>query len=235
MCNSILVLDTDEHFATAITRRMTAHGIEVHRRTNPRDATELTTESGVDAALVSLSLFGEAAFETLRLVRNSCPRCAVFACSEGASGVEAVLCLQAGADDYYSKSDDLTLLEAKVLRALRRQSEFSTTPQADAAPRASGVHRLPPMCRPIIEESLLTRFEERLLNALCCTPGQSVKASTLVAEIWKRVEVDPKLLYEHVSRLRAKLEPIGWTIVNTRGEGYRVQRRRQDCVIRRRA
>ncbi|HEX4335164.1 MAG TPA: response regulator transcription factor [Polyangiaceae bacterium] len=169
---------------------------------------------GLGAVIVEQALPDMAGVELCRRLRAGECFSPILVLAEADVPVDAVLAYEAGADDYFAKSLDAVVVEAKLQRALQRAAE-QVAHDAETSRRTAA---LPSG----VEVRELTRFEERLLLALWATPGNVVSTESIATELWGRQGGEARGLYEHVSTLRAKLRPAGWTVTNVRGKGYRL-------------
>jgi DNA-binding response OmpR family regulator len=212
----LLVIDDDELFVSSLVKRFCplVVNLEVVSARPPA----FSSETIADVVIFNTHL---AATEIVNLVRDirKCDASAILiARATFPRGVEAVLLFEAGVDDYVAASDDLTLIEARILRAITRRRECESS---GLEPRTTGVHELDPDAN-LPEELALTRLEERLWRTLRRARGELVTIRSLAEVVWKRSDVDPKLVYEHISKLRARLADRGWVIENCRSVGYRL-------------
>jgi two-component system OmpR family response regulator len=69
----------------------------------------------------------------------------------------------------------------------------------------------------------LTRIEEHLLSRLIFAAGTPVAREDLVEEAWGWRATAHGPLHQSISRLRRKLEELGWSIRNVRGVGYQLE------------
>jgi DNA-binding response OmpR family regulator len=160
---------------------------------------------------------------TLRTRRNVVPIIMLTALD---SEADAVLGLEAGADDYVTKPFGLAELRSRIRAVLRR-----------AAPRAVGgdvvtvgpiaIDRAQREVRMNGEPVHVTFSEFELLNALMADPGRLRNRQELLRAIWgDSAYRDPRAIDVHVRHLREKLEPEPdhpRYILTVRGAGYRLQ------------
>lgn len=85
------------------------------------------------------------------------------------------------------------------------------------------VSSAPSELRALIAELPLTGQEVRLAEALIASWPRLVSNDVLVAAMWDHRTDEPKTpeacMYSHVSKLRTKLVPHGWTIASSRFRG----------------
>lgn len=223
MTQRVLLIGVDQEFFSILASRLQLLQLEIRRALQGLDAVALLERSCTDTILMDADTPDAGSTElckTLRVRHLSCP---ILVCAQRSLALDAVLYYEAGADDYFEKSVDWVVIEAKIRRALRRcdscrcRDRWTVTDDFTqlGSDKSDGVPR--------IDYGGLTRTEERLLGVLVASRGRVVSKSMLVSQVWGRPQCEAKSLYEHVSTLRAKLLPTGWAIVNVRGNGYRLQ------------
>ena len=142
------------------------------------------------------------------------------------SEADAVLGLEAGADDYVTKPFGLAELRSRIRAVLRR-----------AGTRAMGDEVL--VVGPIVLDRAqrevtidgapvrLTFSEFELLDALMADPGRLLNRQELLRAIWgDSAYRDPRAIDVHIRHLREKLEPEPEKpryILTVRGAGYRLR------------
>ena len=193
------------------------------------DISELMTSSNLfsaDVIIVAIEVIGVDPYSPLRQLRNRDRQVPLLACLDNLSPLAAVVAYEAGADGCFSKNEDPVLMEARIRSAVRRSLRCRQC--ASGANATCSLNFKPPIGHKAatlpIEADSLTRFEEHLLNVLMREIGKTVPRKVIIRELWKDSNVATKRLYEHVSTLRGKLVPLGWTVANDRNEGYRLER-----------
>ena len=159
---------------------------------------------------------------TLRERRNVVPIIMLTALD---SEADAVLGLEAGADDYVTKPFGPAELRSRIRAVLRR-----------AGPRALGdeVLRVGPLVldrssREVTADGQpveLTFSEYELLQAMMSRPGALFNRQELLRAIWgDSAYRDPRGIDVHIRHLREKLEPVPERpelLLTVRGVGYRL-------------
>lgn len=232
MWGRVLIAETSETVAEAIAARLAKTGVEVRTCRCAPEALRVLSEWQFDVAVLDAHLPENGAAEVCRRIRTTTDACGLLVWASTENEVDAVVCYDAGADEYFSKALSAVVVEAKVRRAIRRVR----TQRQPEKTRESGIRDLRARVRvevPGVELRNLTRLEERLLNILAAARGETVQSDAIVAELWGNA-VELRALYEHVSTLRAKLLPHGWTIVNIRGCGYQLAQLDAPMVFARR-
>ncbi len=222
----ILVVDDDSDLRELLSRSFTREGHRVVTVADGRGAVDRASTGHFDIVLLDVGLgAGPDGYEvcrTLRARRNVVPIVMLTALD---SEADAVLGLEAGADDYVTKPFGPAELRSRIRAVLRR-----------AGPRALGEDVL--AAGPIVldrsrrrvtvqgADADLTFSEFELLQALMAEPGRVFSREDLLRAIWDEGAYrDPRGVDVHVRHLRQKLEaePERPQMIQTvRGAGYRL-------------
>jgi len=176
----------------------------------------------VDLVLLDLGLPDIDGLEVCRRIRARLPELPVLMLTARAEEVDAVVGLDAGADDYVTKPFRLAELMARIRAALRRAPAATVTAVQDvridhAARRA---------WRGDTELDLSAK-EFDLLALLAGAAGQAVTRDRIMREVWDEHWYGPtKTLDMHISWLRKKLgdDPSAPRLITTlRGVGFRFE------------
>jgi DNA-binding response OmpR family regulator len=222
----ILLVDDDSELREQIRRLFEREGHRVMAVADARSAVDRATTGTFDIVLLDVALGagpdGYDVCRTLRGRRNVVPIIMLTALD---SEAEAVLGLEAGADDYVTKPFGPAELRSRIRAVLRR-----------AGPRALGEQVL--QVGPIVLDRSrravtvrgqpveLTFSEFELLQALMSRPGELFDRHALLGAIWgDSAYRDPRGIDVHIRHLREKLEadPARPALILTvRGIGYRL-------------
>ena len=225
---SILVVDDESDLREMLTRSFSREGHHVTAVGDGRTAIERATSEQFDIVLLDVALGpgpdGYEVCRTLRGRRNVVPIIMLTALD---SEADAVLGLEAGADDYVTKPFGLAELRSRIRAVLRR-----------AGPRGGAIGTEVLTMGPISldrsrrevsiggEPVRLTFSEFELLDALMRDPGRLLNRQELLRAIWgDSAYRDPRAIDVHIRHLREKLEPEPEKpqyILTVRGAGYRL-------------
>ena len=223
----ILVVDDESELREQLRRLFEREGHRVTAVAGGRDAIDRATTGRFDIVLLDVALGpgpdGYEVCRTLRERRNVVPIIMLTALD---SEADAVLGLEAGADDYVTKPFGPAELRSRIRAVLRRAGTRALGDevlvvgplQLDRAARAVTVGGRP---------AELTFSEFELLQALMERPGQLFNREALLRAIWgDSAYRDPRGIDVHVRHLREKLEQRPdqpQLLITVRGVGYRLQ------------
>jgi DNA-binding response OmpR family regulator len=176
----------------------------------------------VDLVLLDLGLPDVDGLEVCRQLRRRLPDLPVLMLTARAEEVDAVVGLDAGADDYVTKPFRLAELMARIRAALRRAPSPAVTSVQDV--------RIDHSARRAWRgdsELELSAKEFDLLALLAGDAGRAVTRDRIMREVWDEHWYGPtKTLDMHISWLRKKLgdDPAAPRLITTlRGVGFRFE------------
>jgi DNA-binding response OmpR family regulator len=222
----ILLVDDESELRELVSRSFARDGHRVTAVSDGRSAIDYASTGKFDVILLDVALGpgpdGYEVCKTLRSRHNVVPIIMLTALD---SEVDAVLGLEAGADDYVVKPFRPGELRSRIRAVLRR-----------AGPRALGeeVLAVGPVAldrsrREVTvrgEPVALTFSEFELLQALMAEPGRLYNRHELMTAIFGESSYrDPRGIDVHVHHLREKLEEEPerpQLIITVRGVGYRL-------------
>lgn len=220
---SVLLAEDDSAISEPLARALRREGYDV---TTVGDGLEAYREGQADPDLVILdiglpSMDGLEVCWRLRAEGRTAP---ILMLTARADEVDAVVGLDAGADDYVTKPFRLAEFMARVRAALRRSSGKPTGQDADGV-------RIDALARRAFlgdQELQLTVKEFDLLRVLIREQGKVVSREQLMREVWDTQWFgSTKTLDMHVSVLRKKLGDDVTRprfITTVRGVGFRFER-----------
>jgi DNA-binding response OmpR family regulator len=222
----ILVADDESELREQIKRLFEREGHRVTGVPDGRSAVDRASTDRFDVVLLDVSLGagpdGYDVCRTLRQRRNVVPIIMLTALD---SEADAVLGLEAGADDYVTKPFGPAELRSRIRAVLRRAGPRAL---GDAVLRVGSVvlDRSQRAVRVDDRPVELTFSEFELLQALMSRPGELLNRQELLRAIWgESAYRDPRGIDVHVRHLREKLEPEPShpeLILTVRGVGYRL-------------
>ncbi len=222
----ILVVDDESDLRQLLTQSFARDGHHVMAVSDGRAAIDRASTDRYDIVLLDVSLGpGPDGYEVCRALRERHNVVPIIMLTARETEADAVLGLEAGADDYVTKPFGLAELRSRIRAVLRR-----------AGPRALGDEVL--SVGPVVldrarrevrvrgEEVSLTFSEFELLQALMSQPDRLLDRHELLQAIWgDSAYRDPRGIDVHIRHLREKLEEHPdqpRLILTVRGAGYRL-------------
>jgi DNA-binding response OmpR family regulator len=224
---TILVVEDEADLRDMLVRSFSREGHRVSGVSDGVSAIERASTEHFDILLLDVALgAGPDGYEVCRTLRGRRNMVPIIMLTALDSEADAVLGLEAGADDYVTKPFGLAELRSRIRAVLRR-----------AGTRTMGDERL--VVGPIVLDRAqrevtfegrpvrLTFSEFELLDALMTDPGRLLNRQELLRAIWgDSAYRDPRAIDVHIRHLREKLEPEPDKpryILTVRGAGYRLR------------
>lgn len=224
----ILVCDDESELREALRQSFQREGHRVLAVADGRSAIDHASTQSFDVLLLDVALGAGSpdGYEVCRELRNRRNGVPIIMLTALDSEADAVLGLEAGADDYVIKPFRPAELRSRIRAVLRRAGGGS---DIENVARTIGAVTLDPGLRTVMrdgEEVGLTFSEFELLHALMADARRVHSRQDLLRAIWgDSAYRDPRAIDVHVRHLREKLEPAPEEprlIVTVRGAGYRI-------------
>lgn len=224
----LLLVEDDSAIAEPLSRALDREGYSVVRASRGIDAlTIAASEDHIDFVILDLGLPDIDGLEVCRRLRKGGLEAPVLILTARADEVDAVVGLDAGADDYVTKPFRLGELQARI-RALLRRTQVAEDTSSNVYD-INGVS-LDPSARRVYadgEELSLSAKEFDLLAVLMREAGSVVTRDDLMREVWgAEWWGSTKTLDMHISWLRRKLGDDATSpkrITTIRGVGFRFE------------
>jgi DNA-binding response OmpR family regulator len=224
---AMLVVEDDSAVRHMLVDSFTREGHRVMAVADGAAAIDYATTDRFDIVLLDVALGrGPDGYEVCRTLRGRRNVVPVIMLTALDSEADAVLGLEAGADDYVTKPFGLAELRSRIRAVLRRAGGHSYDADVFSAGRVS----LDRSRREVTVDSQsvdLTFSEFELLSTLIANPGRLFDRLELLRAIWgDSAYRDPRGIDVHVRHLREKLEETPerpTLIVTVRGAGYRLE------------
>jgi DNA-binding response OmpR family regulator len=176
--------------------------------------------------LLDINLPSFDGFYWCRKIR-SVSNCPIIFISARDSGMDQVLAIENGGDDYITKPFNFDVVQAKIKGIMRRiYGEYAISKQADILEINRLTLHLTTMEISLnTEKVLLTKNEFILLKAFMDHLNQVLSRTYLLEMLWDDEHfVDDNTLSVNITRVRKKLEDIGvnQSIQTVRGAGYKM-------------
>lgn len=224
----LLLVEDDSAIAEPLSRALDREGYSVVRASRGIDAlTIAASEDHIDFVILDLGLPDIDGLEVCRRLRKGGLEAPVLILTARADEVDAVVGLDAGADDYVTKPFRLGELQARI-RALLRRTQVAEDTSSNVYD-INGVSLDPSARRVHVdgEELSLSAKEFDLLAVLMREAGSVVTRDDLMREVWgAEWWGSTKTLDMHISWLRRKLGDDATSpkrITTIRGVGFRFE------------
>ncbi len=220
MAPPVLVVEDDPAIGPGLVQALIAAGHDAVLATTGAEAMQTLEAEPPGVVLVDLGLPDMEGTALCRQLRRRLPDAGIVVVTARTEEMDAVLALDAGADDYVVKPFRLAELMARVRAHLRRVSVVSGTIElgelvVDPAARRAWVQGV---------ELVLRAKEFDVLTLLCLEVERVVTRDRLMAEVWDEQWFgSTKTLDMTISSLRRKLGPAGRRITTLRAVGYRLE------------
>jgi DNA-binding response OmpR family regulator len=217
----ILVVEDDATIGRALAATLGSEGHDVKWVETATGALQDAVEHTPALVLLDLGLPDRDGIEVCRELRELAPRCRIVILTARADEVDAVVGLDAGADDYVTKPFRLGELLARVRAHLRRNDELG---EFDLIELGDVV--LDPQARRVLvsEKQVDLRPKEfDLLQLLMREAGRAVTRERIMEQVWDEHWFgSTKTLDMHILALRRKLDHASVRITTLRHVGYRL-------------
>ncbi|RYG12167.1 MAG: response regulator transcription factor [Caulobacteraceae bacterium] len=221
----MLIIDDDDDLREALAEQLAVH--EEFRTVQAPTASEgvrLGREIRADLILLDVDLPDMDGREACRLLRKAGVSTPVIMLTAQSSDADAILGLDAGANDYVTKPFRFAVLLARVRAHLRSHE------QSEDAVFSIGPYEFRPASKLLLDDKgkkiRLTEKETNILKYLYRAGPKPVSREELLTEVWGyNAGVTTHTLETHIYRLRQKIEPEPGQarLLLTDAGGYRLQ------------
>ncbi|MEQ9490031.1 MAG: response regulator transcription factor [Alphaproteobacteria bacterium] len=221
----ILLVDDDNELRTSLAEQLRLHEeFETTEAGTAKAGLETAQTEHFDAILLDVGLPDMDGREACRLLRRAGVKCPIIMLTAHDTDSDAILGLDAGANDYVTKPFRLNVMLAR-LRAQLRQHE-----QSEDAVFTIGPYSFKPAAKLMLDEEKnakvrLTEKETAILKYLYRAGDKVIARDQLLGEVWGyNAGVTTHTLETHVYRLRQKIErdPSNAEILVTEPGGYKL-------------
>jgi DNA-binding response OmpR family regulator len=222
----ILLVDDDRDLSDALVDQLSLYDeFELTHAASATAGIQAAREGHVDMIIMDVGLPDMDGREAVKLLRKSGVRAPIIMLTGQDTDSDAILGLEAGANDYVTKPFRFAVLLARI-RAHLRQHE-----QSEDATFAIGGYTFRPAAKMLLDSTggkvRLTEKETAILKYLYRAGDRIVTRDVLLSEVWGyNSGVTTHTLETHIYRLRQKIErdPSNAELLVTESGGYKLTR-----------
>lgn len=223
---TILIVEDDERIADKLRSAISKYDFNVRITEDFSRVMDIFADTKPDLVLLDVNLPKFDGFYWCRQIRTQ-SHCPIIFISARDSGMDQIMALENGADDYITKPFDMELVLAKIRSHLRRAvGAYASGQEDEHTIESAGLIIYPE--RFVVtyggESSELTQKEAALLAMLMEKEGRVVSRERLLDLMWEDQHfIDDNTLNVYITRVRRKLRELGAgdLIETVRGAGYR--------------
>ncbi|WP_127592623.1 response regulator transcription factor [Paenibacillus lautus] len=223
---TILIVEDDERIADKLRSAISKYDFNVRITEDFSRVMDIFTDTKPDLVLLDVNLPKFDGFYWCRQIRTQ-SHCPIIFISARDSGMDQIMALENGADDYITKPFDMELVLAKIRSHLRRAvGAYASGQEDEQTVESAGLIIYPE--RFVVtygdESAELTQKETALLTMLMEKDGRVVSRERLLDLMWEDQHfIDDNTLNVYITRVRRKLRELGAgdLIETVRGAGYR--------------
>ncbi|MBQ9383267.1 MAG: response regulator transcription factor [Ruminiclostridium sp.] len=216
--NKIMIVEDDAVLCSELAKLLENSGYGTSSVTDFNNALNEMISANADLVLLDINLPGANGEQLLQEFRRHSGTPVIMLTSRS-SGLDEVISLSYGADDYITKPYDPAILLLRISAVLKRSGKTTTAQNYHGAEvnTAKGSIKLGD------NEQILTKNEMIIFRLLLDRQGEIVTRDMLMTALWDNEEfVNDNALSVNISRLRGKLAELGFeNAVETRKkQGY---------------
>ncbi|MGW8824600.1 response regulator transcription factor [Paenibacillus lautus] len=223
---TILIVEDDERIADKLRSAISKYDFNVRIIEDFNRVMDIFAETKPDLVLLDVNLPKYDGFYWCRQIRTQ-SHCPIIFISARDSGMDQIMALENGADDYITKPFDMELALAKVRSHLRRAvGAYASGQEEEPIVESAGLLLYPERLLVTYGDrsAELTQKEAALLTMLMEKDGRVVSRERLLDLMWEDQHfIDDNTLNVYITRVRRKLRELGAgdLIETVRGAGYR--------------
>lgn len=223
---TILIVEDDERIADKLRSAISKYDFNARITEDFSRVMDIFAETKPDLVLLDVNLPKFDGFYWCRQIRTQ-SHCPIIFISARDSGMDQIMALENGADDYITKPFDMELVLAKIRSHLRRAvGAYASGQEDEHTVESAGLIIYPE--RFVVtygdQSAELTQKEAALLTMLMEKEGRVVSRERLLDLMWEDQHfIDDNTLNVYITRVRRKLRELGAgdLIETVRGAGYR--------------
>ncbi len=226
MPGSILLIDDDKLMRRSLAFNLQQAGYTAATAADAETGIEMIRQHRPDLVILDIGLPGMDGLESLKIIRDQMG-VPVILLTARRRGVDEILGLELGADDYITKPFEFDILQAHVKAVIRRTAGSKDMAEPEGA-ITQGILSIDPAAHQVLLSGELVNLSPRefdLLYLLVLNAGKVLSTDDILNRVWgAEFEGQPQVVYVHIRWLREKLGdsrnavPMIQTV---RGVGYK--------------
>ncbi len=221
--SKILIVDDDYSIARLVSDALEDEGFETVVKTSGREAYEFIMDNRDDISLITLDIMMPeiSGIDICQFIRSKvvCP--IIFVSAKGTTA-DAMVGLDAGADDYICKPFVVEELVARVKAHLRREQRYSRLQEDDII--KVGEIELNTSSFEVLKKGKIINLSTRefqLLHYLMQNAGKVLTREQIFAHVWGTEFGDMGTVAVNIKSIRDKIDPKNEYIKTVWGVGYK--------------
>ncbi len=224
----IYIVEDDESISSLLKEYITKYGFDVKVANDFEDIMEAFNEFNPDLVLLDVNLPKYDGFYWCRKIRQKSKVPIIFISARD-SGMDQVMALESGGDDYITKPFYYEVVMAKIKSHIRRAFGEYASKNNEKILELDGLKFYKDRSELEFEDKslIITKKEGILLEYLMKKYPKVVNRDFLLEKIWDDIEfVEENTLNVNVSRIRKRFKELGIenSVETVRGLGYRLNK-----------
>ena len=221
--SKILIVDDDVSIAQLLSDALEDEGFETVVKNEAKEAYDYIISDGDVLSLITLDIMmpGLSGVEICRYVRNRV-KCPIIFISAKGKSIDAMIGLEAGADDYIAKPFVVEELVARVKAHLRREERYAE--KAEDGIIKVGDIELHAGSFEVYKNGEIVYFSTRefqLLQYLMENAGKVLTREQIFSHVWNTDFGDIGTVAVNIKSIRDKIDPKNEYIKTVWGVGYK--------------
>ncbi len=226
MPGAILLIDDDKLMRRSLAFNLQQAGFSTNTAADAEAGLDIIRQHRPDLVILDVGLPGMDGLDALKIIRDQMG-VPVILLTARRRGVDEILGLELGADDYITKPFEFDILLAHVKAVLRRAAMNAAAPSEPECITGGDVIIDPAAHQATVHGALLALSPKEfdLLTLLVSNAGKVLSTVDILTRVWgAEFEGQPQVVYVHIRWLREKLGDINEQtprIQTVRGIGYK--------------
>ncbi len=226
MPGTILIIDDDKLLRRSLAFNLQQAGYSTTTAADAEAGLEIIRQHKPDLAILDVGLPGMDGLDALRIIRDQLG-VPVILLTARRRGVDEIIGLELGADDYITKPFEFDVLLAHIKAVLRRTAGLKDAASPLEIINCGDLRIDVSAHQAVLKGEILNLApkEFEVLSILASNAGKVIASNDILARVWgAEYEGQPQVVYVHIRWLREKLNDTSDEsprIQTVRGIGYK--------------